>query len=132
MSILPRKLPDQLQPDSLALNSFWSHKSQRIRKSIDKGSIHVFFLIGCKQRYTLIALNRLQQIVCVPIRKAIMQVSDFCRLAEERIRLVEEKDHAAILGRIEHPRQVLLRFADVLANYSLKIKAIEVYLQMFR
>ena len=59
-----------------------------------------------------------------------MAVLNLAAFAEERVGLVEEEDGAALLGRIEHPPQVLLGFTNVLADHLAEIDAVEVELQL--
>ena len=69
-----------------------------------------------QDRQAAVDLHPLQQVADLDVGVAVVAVLHLAALAEERVGLVEEQDRAAVLGGIEHPPQVLLGLADVLAD----------------
>ena len=61
-----------------------------------------------------------------------MAVFDRRSLAEESIRFIEQQDSAAILGGVENPTKVLLRFANVFAHDRSKVDESNLEMQFAR
>ena len=85
-----------------------------------------------QDREAAVGLHALQQVADLDVGVAVVAVLDLGPLAEERVRLVEEQDRAARLGRVEDPPQVLLRLADVLADDLAEVDAVEVEVELAR
>ena len=73
-----------------------------------------------------IGLHPLQQVIDLDVGIAVVAVLDLAALAEQRVRLVEEQDRAAVLGRVEQPAQILLGLADIFADHRGEIDAVEI------
>ena len=56
-----------------------------------------------QDRQAAIGLHPLEQVADLDVRVAIVAVADLGALAEQRVRLVEQEDRAAALGRVEQP-----------------------------
>ena len=88
--------------------------------------------IGGQDREALEALHALQQVADLDVGVAVVAVLDFGALAEERVGLIEEQQHAAFLGGIEDLLEILLGFADVLADHCGEVDAVEIEAQLVR
>ena len=58
-----------------------------------------------------------------------MTIFHFTAFAKQRIGFVEEQDCSAVLGRIEHPPQILFGLADIFADHRRQIDAIKIQAQ---
>ena len=71
------------------------------------------------------ALHALEQVADLEVGVAVVRVPDLGALAEQRVGLVEEQDHVARLGSVEHAPQVLLGLADVLVDDLREVDAVQ-------
>ena len=61
-----------------------------------------------------------------------MSVLDFTAFAEQRVRLIEEENRAAILGSVKDAAQILFGLTDVFTHHTGEIDTIEVEPQFMR
>src|SRR5512146_1961827 len=55
-----------------------------------------------------------------------MRIADFSSLAKQRIGFVEKQYPVLVLGLSEEPRQIFLRFPDVLADNGGEVDAVDI------
>ncbi len=72
----------------------------------------------------------MQEVTDLNVGITIVAVLHLTALPKQRIGFVEQQDGAASLRRVEHPPQVLFRFADVLAHHLAQVDAIQIQPQL--
>ena len=77
-----------------------------------------------------VGLHPLQQVADLDVRVSIVAVLNLAALAEQRISLVDHQHRAAVLGGVEHPPEVLLGLADVLAHDLAQVDPVKIHVQL--
>ena len=108
------------------LDSSGAGKSTDEPHSPHEGGIHVLTQVRGEHRESVVALHPLEQVADLHVGVAVVRVVDGRPAAEQRVGLVEEEHRAGGLGSIEHPRQVLLRVADVLRHDRRQVDDVQV------
>ena len=119
-------------PDRLALRRIRHGEVHDEAQAALEGAIERGLLVAREDRQAAVGLDALQQVAHLDVGVAVVAVPDLAALAEQRVGLVEEQDRAAVLGGVEEPGEVLLRFADVLAHDRGEIDAVELEMQLVR
>ena len=84
--------------------------------SADKGVVNVFAEVRRQNRDAVILLHLLKQVADFDIGVAVVGVFDFGAFAENCVRFIEEEDRISLLGSDKDLVEILLGFADVLAD----------------
>jgi len=82
--------------------------------------------VGGQDRQAPVRLHPLEEVANLDVGVTVVAVLHLAALAEQGIGLVEQQDGPAVLGGVEHPPQVLLRLADVLADDLAQVDPVQV------
>src|SRR5215467_3175364 len=117
-------------PDAVSVRFVRERKFDGKVHSAHEGVVHVLAEIGGEDHHAFVLFHLLQQIIDLNISVAVVRIAHLAALAEKGIRLVEEEDGVASFGFGEDASQILLGFADILADDSGKINLVKVQAQL--
>src|SRR5438045_4155636 len=101
-------------------------------QSTDERIVEIGAQISSEYGDSVVLLHFLQQIGNLYVRVAVVRIAYLRAFAEKRIGFVKKQDAVGVLGRSEDPVQVLLGFADVLADHTGQVDFVKFESQRIR